>query len=50
MERFLTARWNNRIAFSLGLVTLTYVMVALAASLWFGQEGFIGLVIIGSAF
>jgi hypothetical protein len=46
-ERFLTVRWNNLLSLGLGLVVLTYAVVAISTSLASELGGFIGLVVIG---
>lgn len=49
-EKFLTVRWNNWLSIGLGLVVLVYVIIALSNSAWLGQNGLIGLGIIGALF
>lgn len=49
-EKFLTARWNNLLALGLGLPALVYVIAALSTSMWVGQNGMIGLSIIGALY
>jgi hypothetical protein len=46
-EQFLTVRWNNLLSLGLGLPALIYVVVVLSTSAWSGQDGLIGLAIIG---
>ena len=47
-EKLLTIRWNNLLTLVLGLVVLTYVVVALSNSAWSEKNGLIGLAIIGA--
>lgn len=49
-EKFLTVRWNNILSLGLGLIVLIYVVFALSNSAWLGQNGLIGLGIIGAMF
>ena len=46
-DRFLTVRWNNLLALGLGILVLTYAVVALSTSLASELGGFIGFVAIG---
>ena len=46
-ERFLTVRWNNRLALGLGSPALAYAVVGLSTSLASELGGFIGIVVIG---
>jgi len=46
-QEFLTVRWNNYLTLGLGLVALSYVVVAFSSSIWTGRGAFIGLSIIG---
>jgi len=49
-DQFLTVRWNNVLSLGLGLITLTWAVVALSTSTWADRGGFIGLVVIGVFF
>ena len=47
-ERFLTARWNNILALSLGLPALVFALVALTTDTFSDLAAFIGLVVISA--
>ncbi len=49
-EKLLTVKWNNLLSLGLGLPALIYVVVALSTSIWMGQDGLIGLAIIGALY
>ena len=49
-EKYLTVRWNNLLALGLGLPALIYVIAAYSTSIWLGQDGMIGLAIIGALY
>ncbi len=46
-EKFLTVRWNNLLALGVGLIPLTFVVVAFSTSVWTVKGGLIGLAVIG---
>jgi hypothetical protein len=46
-EKFLTKRWNNVLAFGLGIPLLIYGVVVLSTSIMSDFAGFIGLVAFG---
>ena len=47
-ERFLTARWNNILALSLGLPALVFALVALTTDTFSDLAAFIGLVVVSA--
>jgi hypothetical protein len=49
-DRYLTLRWNNVLTAMLGLVTLTYVAVALVSSTLSNRVAFVGMVLIGAVY
>jgi len=46
-ERFLTARWNNRLSLALGLPALGYAAAMLLTSVISPASEFVGLLVIG---
>jgi hypothetical protein len=49
-EKFLTLRWNNTLSLGLGLIVLMYVVGAVAAGVWSGRDGFIGIAVLGAVY
>ena len=49
-EQFLTVRWNNLISLGLGLIFLTYIVVAFSNPVLLDTAGFIGFVVVGLLF
>ncbi len=49
-DQLLSARANNLLAGSLGMIVLGYVIYAITSATWSEQNGFLGLVIISGAF
>ncbi|MFC1871585.1 hypothetical protein ACFLYF_04210 [Chloroflexota bacterium] len=47
MEKYLTVRWNNWIAFGVGVPVLIYVVISLSTSALSGWPGYIGIAILG---
>lgn len=47
-DRFLTARWNNILALSLGLPALVFALVSLTTNAFSDRAAFIGLVVVSA--
>lgn len=47
-DRFLTARWSNILALTLGLPTLLFALVALTTDTFSDRAAFVGLVVLGA--
>jgi hypothetical protein len=49
-EAFLTARWNNGFTLGLGLLSFSFIAIALFTALLSAGDAFKGLVLIGCLF
>lgn len=49
-EQFLSVRFNNALAFGLGLIVTVYIVAVVSSSAWVAQDGFTGLAILGALY
>jgi len=49
-EQFLSVRFNNALAFGLGLIVTVYIVAVVPTAAWTGQDDFTGLAILGALY